>query len=105
MLKNLLRSNVYKLENNKVKIVVDAEGLLCPLPILKLRKALKECNDGDIVKLIANDPAASIDVPHFCNESGNNFIKDEVEKNFLDANLKNQKADLMAYYVEKRTKE
>ena len=89
----------------KIKITVNAEGLLCPLPVLKLRKALKKCDDGDIVKLIASDPAALIDVPHFCNESGNIFVKDEVEKNFLDATLTVSNFNVMNFYVKKKTRE
>ena len=91
--------------NEDIKITVDAVGLLCPLPVLKLKKALKNCEDGQIVKLIASDPAASIDVPHFCNESGNIFIRDEVEKNFLNATLSSNKVNkLMAYFIQKRSK-
>ena len=94
-----------KLQERKVKLTINAEGLLCPLPVLKLRKALKKCKDGDIVKLIASDPAASIDVPHFCIESGNKFIDDKVEKNFLDATLGDEDVFLWSYYIEKKTKE
>ena len=57
------------MNDSKVKIIVDANGLLCPLPVLRLRKALNSCSEGDVVKLLASDPAASIDVPHYCIES------------------------------------
>ena len=50
---------------------LDARGLLCPLPILKARKRLKGLAQGDVLRMRADDPAARIDVPHFCNESGN----------------------------------
>lgn len=49
---------------------VDALGLLCPLPVLKLRKRLRALPPGGLIRLIADDPAAEIDVPHFCAESG-----------------------------------
>ncbi len=49
---------------------IDARGLLCPLPVLKARKRLKSMAKGEVLKLIADDPAAVIDVPHFCNEQG-----------------------------------
>jgi tRNA 2-thiouridine synthesizing protein A len=49
---------------------LDARGLLCPLPVLKLRKRLKTMAIGDVIALQADDPAAVIDVPHFCAESG-----------------------------------
>ncbi len=49
---------------------IDAIGLLCPLPVLKLRKRLKPLAAGDQITLLADDPAALVDVPHFCAESG-----------------------------------
>ena len=49
---------------------IDARSLLCPLPVLKARKRLKSMGAGQVLKLIADDPAAVIDVPHFCNEQG-----------------------------------
>jgi len=50
---------------------LDASGLLCPLPVLKARKRLKEMAQGQVLRLVATDPAAVVDVPHYCNESGN----------------------------------
>lgn len=52
---------------------VDALGLQCPLPVLKLQKALRTLGPGKTVRLDATDPASRIDVPHFCNESGHNL--------------------------------
>lgn len=53
---------------------VDARGLLCPLPVLRLRKQLLARAPGDRLRLIATDPAAVVDVPHFCAESGHIMI-------------------------------
>lgn len=54
---------------------IDAIGLLCPLPVLKLRKRLQPLVPGDRITLLADDPAAIIDVPHFCNESGHVLVE------------------------------
>lgn len=53
---------------------IDARGLLCPLPVLKLRKRLKSLNIGDTACLLADDPAAVVDVPHFCAEAGHDLV-------------------------------
>ncbi|WP_461425689.1 sulfurtransferase TusA family protein [Gymnodinialimonas sp.] len=53
---------------------IDARDLLCPLPVLRLRKALTRARAGDTLRLLATDPAAQIDVPHFCAEQGHNFL-------------------------------
>jgi len=49
---------------------LDARGLRCPLPVLKARKRLKSLSDGEQLRVLADDPAAVIDVPHFCTEQG-----------------------------------
>jgi tRNA 2-thiouridine synthesizing protein A len=50
--------------------VIDARGHRCPVPTLRLRRALEESSDGQIVRLLADDPMAKIDVPHFAAEAG-----------------------------------
>ena len=54
---------------------IDARGLLCPLPVLRLRKSLLALPPGACVTLIATDRAAMIDVPHFCAQSGHILIE------------------------------
>ena len=54
---------------------LDTLGLLCPLPVLKARKRLKSIPDGAVLRLLADDPAAAIDVPHFCQETGHKLLE------------------------------
>lgn len=54
---------------------LDAMGMLCPLPVLKARKRLQALASGDVLRVFADDPAAIIDVPHFCAESGNILLE------------------------------
>jgi len=54
---------------------LDAIDLLCPLPVLKARKRLEPLNIGDELEMHANDPAAIVDVPHFCAEAGHALIE------------------------------
>ena len=53
---------------------LDTLGLLCPLPVLKARKRLQTLKNGEQLIMLADDPAAIIDVPHFCTESGNELV-------------------------------
>lgn len=53
---------------------LDALGLLCPLPVLKARKRLRAMAPGTVLQLLSSDPAAVIDVPHFCTESGHALL-------------------------------
>ncbi|WP_377187996.1 sulfurtransferase TusA family protein [Ruegeria meonggei] len=56
---------------------LDALGLLCPLPVLKARKRLKSMPEGSVLRVLADDPAAIIDVPHFCIESGYQLLSQD----------------------------
>ena len=60
----------------KFDMDLDATGLLCPLPVLKARKRLNGLETGQVLRLRTDDPAAVIDVPHFCAESGHELISD-----------------------------
>lgn len=54
---------------------LDARGLLCPLPVLKARRALQALASGARLTMLATDPAAVIDVPHFCAEQGHRLVE------------------------------
>lgn len=51
-------------------IVVDARGHRCPVPTLRLRRALERAAKGQVVRLLADDLLARIDVPHFAQTEG-----------------------------------
>ncbi len=57
--------------------VLDATGLLCPLPVLKARKRLQSLEVGETLTVLADDPAAIVDVPHFCAETGHRLLSSE----------------------------
>jgi tRNA 2-thiouridine synthesizing protein A len=52
---------------------LDASGLLCPLPVLKARKRLMALDRGQVLRVLTDDPAAVIDIPHFCAEQGHDL--------------------------------
>ncbi|MDO5667847.1 MAG: sulfurtransferase TusA family protein [Alcaligenaceae bacterium] len=54
--------------------VVEAQNLLCPLPILKAKKALSAMESGQILKVITTDPKAMGDFQAFCTQSKNDLI-------------------------------
>lgn len=57
------------------EILVDARGHRCPVPTLRLRRALEAAPDGARVRLLADDPLARIDVPHFAAGLGAEVIE------------------------------
>jgi tRNA 2-thiouridine synthesizing protein A len=49
---------------------LDLSGLLCPIPALKTRKALKKAAPGDRLEVICTDPLATLDIPNLVNATG-----------------------------------
>jgi tRNA 2-thiouridine synthesizing protein A len=65
------------------EILVDARGHRCPVPTLRLRRALEASPAGSSVRLLADDPMARIDVPHFAAEVGAEIIgREELDGGF-----------------------
>ena len=55
--------------------VLDTTGLLCPLPVLKARRALKLLAPGAVLEVLATDPGAIEDFAHFCKTTGCNLLE------------------------------
>jgi tRNA 2-thiouridine synthesizing protein A len=47
-------------------VTLDCRGMLCPLPVIKLAQALPSLEIGDTITVLADDPAAAIDIPAWC---------------------------------------
>ena len=63
----------------KTDQILDATGLLCPLPVLKARKRLQALAPGQTLTLVADDPAAIVDVPHFSQEAGHALLSSDLD--------------------------
>tara|TARA_Y100000996_G_scaffold84625_1_gene58572 strand:+ start:213 stop:428 length:216 start_codon:yes stop_codon:yes gene_type:complete len=59
---------------------IDAIGLVCPEPIMLLHKAIHESDSGQIIELIATDPAAKKDVEKFCEFLDHKLVSFKEEK-------------------------
>lgn len=46
--------------------LLDTQGLYCPEPVMMLHSKIAEMNSGEVVLIIATDPATERDVPKFC---------------------------------------
>ena len=67
--------DIYGQMNGSGEIVeVDCLGLLCPLPVLRARKRMRGMQSGQVLRLLASDPMAAVDVPHFCDQAGHVYL-------------------------------
>ena len=64
----------------KIDKKVNYIGLKCPLPVLKARRELENMNLGQILEIIADDPASNLDFAHFCEISENELIESKKYK-------------------------
>jgi tRNA 2-thiouridine synthesizing protein A len=54
---------------------VDARGLNCPLPILRTKKTLNDMHSGEVVRILATDPASVRDFQAFARQTGNELVE------------------------------
>jgi len=62
-----------------VDVEVDAKGMYCPMPIVKLKKATKTMEPGQVLKLISTDPGSKRDVPAWANKTGAEILETNEE--------------------------
>ena len=58
--------------------VVDARGVLCPVPIIRLARAAAALPPGSLVALLSDDPAAQFDVPAWCHLRDHELVSTDV---------------------------
>ncbi len=52
----------------------DATGLLCPLPVLRANRKLRELPVGSVLTVRASDPASESDFPAYCRQTGHELV-------------------------------
>lgn len=52
----------------------DATGLLCPLPVLRANRKLRELAVGGLLTVRATDPASEQDFPAYCKQTGHELV-------------------------------
>jgi tRNA 2-thiouridine synthesizing protein A len=55
-------------------IVLDCRGQRCPLPVIALAKRMRDAGVGEVVRVLADDPAAANDVPAWCRMKGQEYL-------------------------------
>ncbi|WGI24049.1 sulfurtransferase TusA [Halomonas alkaliantarctica] len=65
--------------------VLDTTGLYCPEPIMLMHNKVRDMTPGQVLKVIATDPATTRDVPKFCQFLGHELLEQDTadESNYL----------------------
>ena len=61
-------------------VELDVRGLICPLPVLRARKALKSMKSGDLLRVFCTDLAAASDFPAFCRSAAHDLVETGQER-------------------------
>jgi tRNA 2-thiouridine synthesizing protein A len=69
--------------DNRGDIVVEARGHRCPIPTLRLRRAVEDAAPGAVLILISDDPMARVDAAHYAREAGLDLVSVEEMKGAL----------------------
>jgi tRNA 2-thiouridine synthesizing protein A len=57
-------------------IVLDCLGQRCPLPVIALAKRIREVSVGEVIRVLADDPAAANDIRAWCRMKGQEFVQE-----------------------------
>lgn len=62
--------------NMEIKQTLDCKGLSCPMPMMKLAKAMKDLKSGEILEMLGTDPGTKSDMPNWCTKTGNELLEE-----------------------------
>lgn len=65
--------------NNTPAQQLDALGLRCPEPVMVIRKTVRKLQAGDILEIIADDPATTRDIPSFCRFMEHQLLEAQID--------------------------
>ncbi|MEA3444656.1 MAG: sulfurtransferase TusA family protein [Bacteroidota bacterium] len=59
----------------KIDQTLDCKGLSCPMPMMKLAKAMKKLKSGQVLEMLGTDPGTKSDIPNWCIKTGNTLLE------------------------------
>lgn len=65
----------------EVTKVLDTSGKCCPMPMVETNKTLRKMVEGDVLQIIATDPGTQVDIPSWCERTGNELIAFNEQEN------------------------
>lgn len=63
-----------------VNQTLDAMGLRCPEPVMLIRKTIRNMQNGEVLLIIADDPATTRDIPSFCQFMDHQLLHSQTEQ-------------------------
>ena len=76
------------LDTIKVDKTLDAKGLVCPMPLLKSKKAIDALEPGQILEILGTDEGSKIDLPGWCERVGHTYLGVKEEGSYFKFYIK-----------------
>ncbi|WP_230658744.1 sulfurtransferase TusA [Psychrobacter sp. I-STPA10] len=68
---------------------LDTQGLICPEPVMLLHKSIRHAEAGELIEVLATDPATTRDIPNFCRHLGHQLLVQQTLAQTLDTDSTN----------------
>lgn len=70
--------------NTLINHHLDTQGLICPEPVMMLHRTIRKADNGEIIEILATDPATTRDIPNFCRHLGHELVHQETVAEKVD---------------------
>lgn len=71
--------SIRKLDMSNPDKTLQAEGLRCPEPVMMIRKTIRSMQSGEVLLILADDPATKRDVPSFCEHMDHHLLQSQTD--------------------------
>lgn len=71
------------MENVKINVRLNCRGQICPVPVLKVKKALDAMKPGEVLEMVATEPAVKADIKKFVKRMGHELLESRREGSLL----------------------
>lgn len=85
-----------------VQHTLDTQGLICPEPIMLLHKTVRKAASGEVIHVIATDPATTRDIPNFCRHLGHELLYQHTIINPNQLETPDPYANVYHYWLKKK---
>ncbi|AMN48538.1 MULTISPECIES: sulfurtransferase TusA [unclassified Psychrobacter] len=65
------------ISNTAINHHLDTQGLICPEPVMMLHRTIRKADAGEVIEILATDPATTRDIPNFCRHLGHTLVHQE----------------------------
>lgn len=66
---------------------LDTQGLICPEPVMMLHRTIRNADAGEVIEILATDPATTRDIPNFCRHLGHELVQQETLAENINLNV------------------